>query len=94
MGCTRTEMPKPKERKNAAALEPLEPLPPSMIAMNRSGGFQKTVPKIFWHAAVVLSPIRDTSVPVRNKHENVPIMYPGLFLAYREKSDPFVIPAA
>ena len=65
-----------------------------MIAMKRSGGFQKTVPKILWHAAVVANPIKDTSVPVRNKHENVPIMYPDLFFAYREKSDPFVIPAA
>lgn len=65
-----------------------------MIAMNRSGGFQNTVPKIFWHAAVVVNPIRDTSVPVRNKHEIVPMRYPDLFLAYREKSEPFVIPAA
>ena len=42
----------------------------------------------------MVSPIKDTRAPIRNKHKNVPIKYPDLFLAYREKSDPLVIPAA
>ena len=60
----RTEGPKPRERKVSVAPEPPEPVPPSTIVINRSGVFQKTARKVFWHATV--NPIRDTRVPARN----------------------------
>jgi len=62
----RTEGPKPRERKVSVAPEPPEPVPPSAIVTNRSGGFQKTARKVFWHETV--NPIRDTRVLARNGH--------------------------